>query len=93
MLATGSLTPVATVAAIASEDLGFHDDGKTHLLRVDGEIGTDGRWHVRRAGGQGSHQLTAMARANSLALVPDGVAVAEGDEVEIIIEFEAKQED
>jgi molybdenum cofactor synthesis domain-containing protein len=70
--------------AVTTDDLGRHDDGKTHLLRVDGGPDESGRWHVRKLGGQGSHQLTAMARATALALVPDGVDLRAGDEVDII---------
>ncbi len=70
--------------ALAEDRMGGHADGKTHFLRVDGERDADGRWHVRRLAGQGSHQLTDMARARALAVVPDGVTVEAGDEVEII---------
>lgn len=70
--------------AISTDPLGRHDDGKTHFLRVTGEPDETGRWHIRKLGGQGSHQLTAMAQATALAVVPDGVDVGEGDEVEII---------
>lgn len=70
--------------AISHDALGRHDDGKTHFLRVAGEPDATGRWHIRKLGGQGSHQLTAMARADALAVVPDGVDVAAGDEVDII---------
>ena len=36
-------------------------DGKIHFARVVARHGADGRVHVRSAGGQGSHQLGAMA--------------------------------
>ena len=49
---------------------------------VDGAVGDN--QYFRRAGGQGSDQLTAMARADALALAPDGVEIAPGDEVEIL---------
>ena len=73
-----------TRLAICADSLGRHDDGKTHFLRVEGGPDESGRWHIRKLGGQGSHQLTAMARATALAIVPDGVEAAAGDEVEII---------
>ena len=69
--------------AIADADLRRHEDGKVHFARV--VIATrDGRLHARSAGGQGSHQLAAMAAANALAVLPDGDGVATGDEVEVI---------
>jgi len=70
--------------AVSEEPLGRHDDGKTHFLRVSGGPDETGRWHVRRLSGQGSHQLTAMARADALAIVGDRTEIAAGDEVEII---------
>lgn len=70
--------------AISDDPLGRHDDGKTHFLRVDGGPDDTGRWHIRKLGGQGSHQLTAMANATALAVVPDQVDIRAGDEVEII---------
>ncbi len=71
--------------AISDESLGQHNDGKTHFVRVEGEIDETGRWHVHPAGGQGSHQLTTMARADALALVPDGADIGPGEEVEILV--------
>ena len=70
--------------AISEEPFGRHDDGKTHFVRVTGGPDETGRWHVRKLTGQGSHQLTAMARAGALAIIPDGTEIAAGDEVEII---------
>lgn len=70
--------------AVCEEPFGRHDDGKTHFLRVTGGPDESGRWRIRRLAGQGSHQLTAMARADALAIIPDGVEIAAGDEVEII---------
>ncbi len=64
--------------------LGHGPDSKTHYLRMVGGPDDNGRWKVRSAGGQGSHQLTAMARATALAVVPDGLAVSAGGECEII---------
>ena len=60
------------VQAVVAEDLQRRPDGKLHLMRVVAEPGEDGRYHVRSAGGQGSHQLWATAGANALAYVPDG---------------------
>jgi molybdopterin molybdotransferase len=73
------------IPAIAAEDFERRPDGKLHLLRVVAAMGPDGRIVVRSAGGQASHQLAAMAAANALALVPDGVGVAAGAEVGILL--------
>ncbi|HEC10587.1 MAG TPA: molybdopterin molybdenumtransferase MoeA [Acidimicrobiales bacterium] len=73
------------VRAVAAESLNRHADGKTHFLRVVMEMGADGRVYVRSAGGQGSHMLAAMARADALAVVPDGTGVPSGAEVDILV--------
>ena len=71
------------LTATADEDLRRHPDGKTHFARV--VLTTrDGRVHARSAGGQGSHQLAAMATANALAVLPDGDGARAGDDVEVI---------
>ena len=47
---------------------------------------TDGGVEVRSAGGQGSHMLWAMAKANALAVVPDGDGVrAGGGPVDVLL--------
>jgi molybdopterin molybdotransferase len=71
--------------AVAQEELRRHPDGKLHLLRVHVRVGGDGTLLARSAGGQGSHQLRAMAGANALAVVPDGGGVARGDGVEVLL--------
>jgi molybdenum cofactor synthesis domain-containing protein len=73
------------VRAVAAADLRRRPDGKTHFVRVRAERGADGRVAVRPAGGQGSHQLWAMAAADALAVVPDGEGVPAGGEVEVIL--------
>lgn len=81
----GHPTPVpASVRAVADRDLRRSPDGKTHFLRVTAEM-RDGRYHVASAGGQGSHMLWAMARANALAVVPDGDGIAAGDDVDVLL--------
>ena len=69
--------------AIIDDDVRRKPDGKTHYARVVLSV-RDGRVHARSAGGQGSHQLAAMAAANALAVVPDGDGASEGDELEVI---------
>jgi molybdopterin molybdotransferase len=72
-------------SAVADEPLRRTPDGKLHVVRVVRSMGADGRYHVRSAGGQGSHQLSAMAVATGLALVPDGDGVAAGGDVEVLL--------
>jgi molybdenum cofactor synthesis domain-containing protein len=73
------------VEAVADEDLGRRPDGKLHLARVVATPGDDGRFHVRSSGGQASHQLSAMALANALALIPDGDGVPAGGSVRTML--------
>ena len=71
------------VKAVASEPLRRRADGKVHFARVLWRY-CEGRYEVRSAGGQGSHQLSAMAAANGLAVLPDGEGVDAGEQVELI---------
>ncbi len=73
------------VTAIADEPLLRHRDGKTHFTRVNVQRNDEGLWRARSSGGQGSHQLMAMATANGLAVVPNGSGIEAGDEVEVIL--------
>ena len=74
-----------SLAAVAGEELRRHTDGKLHLVRVVASMDATGRIVVHSAGGQGSHQLAAMAAANALALVPDGSGIAAGDPVQVLL--------
>jgi molybdenum cofactor synthesis domain-containing protein len=73
------------VEAVADEPLRRGPDGKIHFARVVCGYGEDGRFHIRSAGGQGSHQLGAMAVANALAVVPDGDGVEAGGTVTVML--------
>jgi len=73
------------VTAVADEAMDRGPDGKLHLVRVVADTGDDNRWHVRPSGAQGSHVLSAMARANALAVLPDGPGVDAGATVEIML--------
>ena len=73
------------VQAVAAEDLRRRPDGKLHLMRVVAEAGEDGRYHVRSAGGQASHQLWATAGANAIAYVPDGDGIPAGGVVRTML--------
>lgn len=70
--------------AITDDGLRREPDGKTHFLRVVVTQRGDGAWRVRSAGGQGSHQLLAMASANGLAVLPDGEGVEPGGSVRVM---------
>jgi molybdenum cofactor synthesis domain-containing protein len=70
--------------AIADEPLLREADGKVHFQRVIVSQQGDGAWHARSAGGQGSHQLMAMATANGLAVLPDGPGVESGGSVRVM---------
>jgi len=74
-----------TVRAVADEAFSRKPDGKLHLLRVVAALGQDGRYHVRSSGGQASNLLRAMALANALALVPDGVGIEDGADVQVML--------
>jgi molybdenum cofactor synthesis domain-containing protein len=74
-----------TVPAVATDGFRRRPDGKTHFDRVVVRMEPDGRYHVRSAGGQGSHQLLAMATADALAVVPDGDGIAPGGDVEVLL--------
>ncbi len=72
-------------AVVDDESCVRRPDGRTAYVRVTAEVGADGRWHVRSAGSQGSHQLRAMAEASALAVVPDGPGVAAGGIVDLLV--------
>ncbi|HYA45720.1 MAG TPA: gephyrin-like molybdotransferase Glp [Acidimicrobiales bacterium] len=73
------------VPAVAEADLNRTRDGKLHLARVAVRTGPGGGLLVRPSGGQGSHQLRAMAGADALAILPDGEGVKAGEAVEIVL--------
>ena len=73
------------LAAVAAEPLARRPDGRVHLVRVVVEAGPGGTLAVRSSGGQGSHQLGAMARADGLVVLPDGPGAAAGDPVEVML--------
>jgi molybdopterin molybdotransferase len=71
--------------AVAAEPFSRRPDGKVHYVRVLAERDDAGVLEVRSAGGQGSHHLTAMARAHGLLPLPDGPGVAAGDDVRVLL--------
>jgi molybdopterin molybdotransferase len=73
------------VPAVADEAMRRKPDGKVHYARVRAARDADGVLRVRSAGGQGSHHLTAMARAQALAVLPDGDGVEAGGAVRVLL--------
>ena len=65
----GGTLPAAAIRRVleASTDLFVYlgPDGKVHFMRVNGDFGPDGRYHVRPVAAQGSHQLAATAMSNA----------------------------
>jgi molybdenum cofactor synthesis domain-containing protein len=76
----------ARLTAVADEEMRRRPDGKTHFIRVTARYDdAEGRWHVKPAGGQGSHQLLALARADALAVLDDGPGVSRGERVTVVL--------
>jgi len=73
------------VQAVAADGLARQLDGKIHFARVVCRYGDDGRYHVRLAGGQGSHHLSALVGANALAELVDGPGVEPGGLVNVLL--------
>jgi molybdenum cofactor synthesis domain-containing protein len=72
--------------ATAGEPLRRRPDGKVHFVRVVAAAdGGAGGLRVWSSGGQGSHQLGAMARADGLVVLPDGDGAEAGDPVEVLL--------
>ena len=74
-----------SVVAVTDTALKRTPDGKVHFLRVNGDFGDDGRFHVRPVGAQGSHQLAATASADAMAVVPDGHGLDAGSDVAVLL--------
>lgn len=66
------------LTVVADEPLRRRSDGRIHFIRVVARA-VEGELRVRIAGGQGSHQLSAMARSNALVVLPDGDGIDAGD--------------
>jgi molybdopterin molybdotransferase len=66
-----------TVQAVMDESL--RNSGRRGFIRVIVEL-RDGRYHAKTTGEQGSGVLTSMAKANGLAIVPEGVRRVEAGE-------------
>lgn len=73
------------IRAVAAEPLRRTADGKTHFVRVRLDQDRDLGFLARSAGRQGSHQMTALAAADGLAVLHDGDGVDVGDAVEVVL--------
>ena len=62
--------------------------GKQQYLRGVLTVGRDGSRSVRPVGGQGSHVVGALARANSLIVVPVGVGTVQAGETVSVIDLD-----
>jgi molybdopterin biosynthesis enzyme len=74
----------ARMGAEAVDGLPRRPDGKVHFLRSVATV-EDERWVVRSSGGQQSHMLSVLGRANALAIVPDGTGIEPGGRVEVML--------
>jgi molybdopterin biosynthesis enzyme len=72
-------------SAIAEFDIRRRQDGKLHLLWVQARFDAERVLRARPSGSRKSHMLWAMADANALALIPDGVGVTVGERVDLLI--------
>lgn len=77
------------VKALTAEAFRRRDDAKTHFVRAIATWAGDGRLRVSSAGAQGSHQLSAMAAANALVVLPPGRGVDADAEVDVLLLGEA----
>ncbi len=75
----GSTLPFKSpVQARALELLRGSDDGRTSFIRTHAAI-VDDELTIQSSGEQGSHVLSAMARANALAIIEPGEEVQKGE--------------
>lgn len=82
----GHRTPIPQpISGVAGADMLRGPDGKTHFARVHATPNADGRYTASFSGGQGSHQLSAMAAANALAMIPNGDGVKAGEPVDLLL--------
>jgi molybdopterin biosynthesis enzyme len=84
MMGHGEPIP-APVRGIAGAEMRRGPDGKTHFARVFAAPNADGILEASFAGGQGSHQLSAMAASNALAMLPNGSGAGIGDPVDLLL--------
>ena len=69
------------LVGVAADDFRRRFDGKVHFVRA---FLTQEKHQalINPVGKQGSHQLSGMAAADTLAVVPDGEGIAKGSSIE-----------
>lgn len=72
------------IRMVAPDGLRRSVDGKVHFVGVTVTVGVDGL-EARSAGAQGSYQLVALAAANGLAVLADGIGIKPGERVEVLV--------
>ena len=73
------------VRAIAEEDI-VNTDARRVYARATMELDSEGQWHARLTGPQGSGVLTSMALANGYAICPeDAERIHAGEECDVIM--------
>jgi len=75
----------AVLPATVPDGLSRTPDGKTHFVRVRLSVAADGTIVARSSGGQGSHQLSAMAAADGLGVLADGDGVPPDGTIPVIV--------
>ena len=75
-----------TVRAVLTDAIRTSIDRRAFVrVRLEPDAETQGRYRAHTAGGQGSHVLSALAIADGLAIIPEGIGEAPpGTEVEVI---------
>jgi molybdopterin molybdotransferase len=87
MRAMLGLTPAVVPTVTATATAGWRaSEGRRQYTRVAYSVDPDGRGVVRPVSGPGSHLVGGLARANALAIVPEGVReVPEGGILEVMV--------
>jgi molybdopterin biosynthesis enzyme len=75
----------AQVSATVMVSLARVPDGRTHFVRGRVWLDNEGRYLARPFEAQESHQLSAMALANALLVLPDGNGVGPGESVRVLL--------
>ncbi|HEU5003722.1 MAG TPA: gephyrin-like molybdotransferase Glp [Actinomycetota bacterium] len=83
MMGHSSITRPELTAVLEEDVAGPAEKTRYSRVRVTGEAGA---WRARPTGPPASHLLATVSRANGLAVIPAGTAVARaGDEVRVIL--------